>query len=216
MENLKVKLASSELSDRLSAVGTLRTLPAQEAIPLLEQAIQDTSARVRYAAVSLLGQMGGLQQRETMVSLLNTDPEFDVRAAAAAALGDLKDPEAIDALVTAYERDSEWLVRFSIVAALGEIAHPRAFDLLVEALDSEPLTRTVAAGALGQMGDLRAVPLLIKYTDDEDWQLRFRVAQSLGQLGTSEALEALGKLIHDPIEQVAEVAREALALALKK
>lgn len=211
MEDTERKLFSADLSDRLSAIGTLRDTPSEQAVPLLIQAVRDSNARVRYAAVSLLGQKGDASHLELLKNLLKSDPEFDVRAAAAAALGDLHDPAAYEALAEALDSDSEWLVRFSIVAALGELGDPRAFEPLSRALDAESLIRTVAAGALGQLGDRRAVPLLKRYLEDEDWQLRFRLAQAFGDLGGPEAQAALEKLANDSSEQVATTARAALS-----
>jgi carbon monoxide dehydrogenase subunit G len=46
--------------------------------------------------------------------------------------------------------------------------------------------------------------------EDPDWQIRHRVAQSLAQLGGSEAKSALQKLSNDPISQVAEATRSFL------
>ncbi len=210
MDTLQQKLASPELGDRLSAVSALRDLPAAEAVPLLKQAIEDSNARVRYAAASIIGQKGDASVYTLLQNLLKTDPEFDVRASAAAALGDLRVPDAYEDLIDAYQHDGEWLVRFSCIAALGELADRRGYELLVTALQADPLIRTVAAGALGQLGDARAVPVLIEYLQDEDWQLRFRIAQALGELGGEEALAALEVLSTDPSEPVSSTARAAL------
>ncbi|MBW4698432.1 MAG: HEAT repeat domain-containing protein [Aphanocapsa lilacina HA4352-LM1] len=210
METPEEKLASPNLGDRLSAVGSLRDVPAERSVALLVKAAQDDNARVRYAAVSLLGQKEDPSVLGLLRTLLTSDPEFDVRAAAAAALGDLHAQEAYEDLAAAFAQDNEWLVKFSILAALGELGDRRAVDLLVTALKGDPLIRTVAAGALGQLGDRRAVGELVAYIDDEDWQLRFRIAQALGELGGEEARSALQVLTHDPSDAVSSTARSAL------
>ncbi len=210
-------LSSQNLGDRLRAVNKARELPATEALTLLQRAVTDENARVRYAAISQLGTLSGegvdpAALLPILQRFLREDPEFDVRAAAAAALGDLKQPQALDDLLEAYRRETEWLVRFSIVAALGELGNPAAFDTLVQVLqEGDELLTTAAAAALGDLGDPRAIPHLEPLIDSDDWQLRYRVCIALAQLGTEAARPGLTRLAQDPQEQVAAHARAALA-----
>ena len=207
-------LNSQDLGDRLRAVNKARELPGPEALTLLQQAVADENARVRYAAISQMGTLSGVDPAPLLPILqhsLREDPEFDVRAAAAAALGDLKQPQALDDLLGAYRRETEWLVRFSVVAALGELGNPAAFDTLVEALqEGDELLTTAAAAALGDLGDPRAIPHLEPLIDSDDWQLRYRVCIALSKLGTEAARPGLTRLAQDPQEQVAVHARAAL------
>lgn len=119
-------LNSQDLGNRLRAVNKARELSGPEALTLLQRAIHDENARVRYAAISQMGTLSGVDPNLLLPILqrsLREDPEFDVRAAAAAALGDLKQPQALADLLEAYRRETEWLVRFSIIAALGELGN---------------------------------------------------------------------------------------------
>jgi len=210
-------LNSQDLGERLRAINKARELSPPERLTLLQQAIADENARVRYAAISQLGTLAakGIDPAILLPILqrsLREDPEFDVRAAAAAALGDLKQPQALADLLEAYQRETEWLVRFSIVAALGELGNPAAFDTLVQALqEGNELLTTAAAAALGDLGDPRAIPYLEPLIASEDWQLRYRVCIALSKLGTEAAQAGLARLAQDPQEQVAACARAALA-----
>ncbi|MEN9224913.1 MAG: HEAT repeat domain-containing protein [Thermostichus sp. HHBFW_bins_43] len=207
-------LNSQDLGDRLRAVNWARQLSGQETLTLLHRAVTDENARVRYAAISQMGTLSGVDPASILPILrraLAEDPEFDVRAAAAAALGDLKQPQALADLLEAYHREKEWLVQFSIIAALGELGNPDAFDTLVQALqEGSELISTAAAAALGDLGDPRAIPFLDPLIDSDDWQLRYRICISLARLGTEAARPGLTRLAQDPQEQVAVHARNAL------
>ncbi len=216
-ESVQQLLNSEDFGDRISGVNQLRQLEPSVAFELIKPIVNDSHARVRYAAVSQLGTLGNQDLSGTLVLLrdrLLNDPEVDVQAAAADALGALKLTDAFEDLQQVYNQTSEWLLQFSIIAVLGELGDSRAFSLLEEALTSEiSLVQTAAISSLGELGDVRAVPLLIPYTTNSDWQIRYRVVQALQRLGGSEADSALAILANDTVEQVANEARRNLESA---
>ncbi|MCL1467446.1 phycobilisome degradation protein NblB [Argonema galeatum] len=216
-ESVKKLLSSEEVSDRLRGLNQLRQLEPAIAFELVQLAIGDKNTRVRYSAVSQMDTLGK-QDLEKALSILRSsllhDSEIDVQAAAADAIGALKLGEAFEDLRQAYRNTSEWLLQLSIVAALGEMGDPRSFDLLTEALGSSiDLVQTAAISSFGELGDLRAVPLLAPYATHPDWQIRYRLVQSLKHLGSPEALVILEKMTDDEVEQVAEEAKNSLPLA---
>jgi HEAT repeat protein len=213
-ESIQQQLQSENVGDRLRAVNDLRHLDPAIAFPLVQTAIKDQSARVRYAAVSQMTTLGQ-QNRETALTVLrdrlHNDSEADVQAAAADALAALKLTEAFDDLRQQYETTKEWLVKFSIVAALGEMGDPRGFEVLEDALlNGEELVKTVAISALGELGDRRAIALLLPYATDPDWQIRHRLTQALGTLGGPEVRATLEQLATDEMEAVAQSAQAHL------
>ncbi|WP_354634670.1 phycobilisome degradation protein NblB [Planktothricoides raciborskii] len=210
-ESIQQQLQSENVGDRLRAVNDLRQLDPAIAFQLIQTAIKDQSARVRYAAVSQMTSLGE-QDRETALTVLrdrlHNDSEADVQAAAADALAALKLTEAFDDLRQQYETTKEWLVKFSIVAALGEMGYPRSFEVLEDALlNGEQLVKTVAISALGELGDRRAIALLLPYATDPDWQIRHRLTQALGTLGGAEVRATLEQLASDEMEIVAQSAQ---------
>jgi HEAT repeat protein len=212
-DTVKELLESQNFGDRLRGVNHLRQLDPAIAYELIKLPIIDGNVRVRYAAVSQMSSLGeqNLAESKRLLRAALFDPEPDVQAAAADSIGALHLTEAYEELEQLYHKTSEWLVRFSIVAALGELGDTRAFPLLADALNSETdLVVTAAIGSLGELGDARAVPLLIPYADNSDWQIRYRVAQALGQFKTPEARSTLEKLANDEVEQVTELAKAAL------
>jgi len=217
--NIQQLLDSNDYGDRLSGLNFLRELPIKDTFKMIFPLLKDTNVRVRYAAVSqmdTLGQVDLEKSLEILRDILANDPEIDVKAAAADALAGLKLKDAYEDLVKAYEQSSEWLLQFSILAALGELGDPRSFDLLKDALSSpNELYRTAAISSLGELSDPRAIPLLLEFLEDEDWQIRHRLAQALGYFQALEAKTALEKLALDPFEQVASEANHSLQRLLQ-
>ena len=216
-ESVQALLHSENFGDRLRGVNQLRQLQPADAFPMIQVAVADSSARVRYAAVSQLASLGHQDITQTAALLrdrLNNDPEPDVQAAAADSLGALKLQDALEDLQQLYQQTSEWLVQFSIIAALGELGDPRAFGLLETALTSDnDLVEMAAIGSLGELGDPRAIPLLVSYASHPDWQVRHRLVQALGRLGGAEANSALATLAQDEVPQVAQEAQQTLQSA---
>lgn len=213
-ESIQPLLASEDFSDRLRGLNLLRQLPPDLAFPLLKPLTSDRNVRIRYAAVSQLDTLGNENRSETLAILrdcLLNDPEVDVQAAAADILGALKFTEALDDLQLVYEQTPEWVLKMSIVATLGEMGDIRGFDLLKLALTSDNgLIKTAALSALGDLGLPEVLPLILPFLEDEDWQVRFRLAIALSKFPQPEAQAALSQLAQDPFEQVAETAKSLI------
>lgn len=218
-EQIKQQLASEDLGQRLRAVNLLRGLDPAIAFELIQTVVSDSSARVRYAAISQFSSLGN-QDKATALTVLRAalyhDPEADVQAAAADSIGALQLKEAYDDLAAAYNNTSEWIVQMSIVACLGELGVSRGFELLQQALQSETaLIALTAIGALGELKDPRGIPLLLPFVESDDWQVRHRLAQALSNyLQTPQADDVrstLATLAEDTSEIVAEAAKQHLA-----
>ncbi|MGD1904991.1 MAG: phycobilisome degradation protein NblB [Leptolyngbyaceae cyanobacterium] len=216
-ETVQALLNSDDFGERLRGVNQIRTLETAIASELLQKAATDQNTRVRYAAISQLANLEGVDGAALLPMLRNTlvnDPEPDVQAAAADALGALKLTEAFEDLKTAYETNPEWLVTFSIVAALGELGDTRGFEILQSALESgNELLVTAAIGSLGELKDDRALPLLLGFVAADDWQIRHRVIQALSQFDTPEAKAAIAQLSQDKSHIVAEAAKQHMNLS---
>ena len=211
-DSVRDLLHSEDYGDRLRAVNQMRDLDPAAAFDLAQLAANDGNARVRYAAISQLANLGQ-QDLATVEPLLRraltNDPEPDVQAAAADASGGLQLRSAYGDLAAIYHSTGEWLVQFSIVAALGELGEPQAFDLLQEAVQSDnDLVITAAIGALGELQDERAIPLLLTFTSHPDWQVRHRLVQALSHFSQAEAQAALTTLTQDSSAIVAEAATQ--------
>ncbi|MBD1938197.1 phycobilisome degradation protein NblB [Microcoleus sp. FACHB-68] len=216
-ESVRQQLNSEDLGERLRSVNQLRQLEPAIAFELAQTAIQDSNARVRYAAASQMASLGR-QDLQTALNVLRDrlihDPEPDVQAAAADSLGGLQLKEAFEDLQQLYQTTPEWIVKFSIVAALGELGDERSFDLLENALNAgEDLLTMAAISSFGELGDQRAIPLLTPFATHDDWQIRYRVAQALTRFGGSDTRSTLESLANDDVEQVAQEAKTGLTSA---
>jgi hypothetical protein len=213
-ESVQTLLDSHDYGDRLSGVNQLRNLDRALAFKMVQPLINDSHARVRYSAISLLDTLGVedlARSQELLRDRLLRDSESDVKAAAADGLAALQLKDTYDDLKAAYYESDDWLLQMSIVAALGVMGCPQAFDLLADAIQSDNiLIQTAAVGSLGDLGDPRAVPLLTPLATHPDWQSRYRVAQALNHLGGDEAKATLARMVNDEVEQVAQEARKNL------
>ena len=213
-DTVKKKLESEDLGDRLRGVNEIRELEPAVGFELIQSAITDTNARVRYSAVSQFDTLG-TQDLDKSLSLLRgllQDPEADVKAAAADCLGGLKLVAAFDDLQQLYQSTEDWIIKLSVIAALGELGEPRGFELLKQALSEDnDLVKTAAISSMGELGNAETISILAPYSKDADWQIRFRVAQALNRLGTPEAKPVLESLANDEVEAVAEEAKKNLS-----
>ena len=210
-DSVKKQLESEDLGDRLRGVNEIRELEPAIGFELIQSAITDENARVRYSAVSQFDTLG-TQDLDKSLNLLRgllQDPEADVKAAAADCLGGLKLVAAFDDLLQLYQSTGDWIIKLSVVAALGELGEPRGFEVLKHALgEDNDLVKTAAISSMGELGNTEAVSILAPYASDSDWQIRYRVAQALNRLGTDEAKPILENLANDQVEAVAQEAKK--------
>ena len=211
LQQIAADLESENSKDRLLALAALRDVPAELAVPLIEKVLYDRNMPVRSMAIFSLG----IKQTDAcfpiLIKLLESDPDYGIRADAAGALGYLEDPRALQPLVRAFYEDTDWLVRFSAAVALGNLKDLRAKAALLEALDSDrAILHQAAIAALGEIGAVDAIERLLDFVRSEDWLVRQRLAEALGNLPSPQSSSALRYLAKDPHPQVASAATLAL------
>ncbi|MDJ0657863.1 MAG: HEAT repeat domain-containing protein [Crocosphaera sp.] len=213
LQQISLQLESENSRDRLLALASLRGVSAEEAVPLIKKVLDDEVLQVRSMAVFALGVKQTDECYPILVKLLETDPDYGIRADAAGALGYLQDPRAYEPLSRAFYEDTQWLVRFSAAVSLGNIGDVRAKNLLLQALDSkETVMQQAAIAALGEIRAFDAIDDILRFADAEDWLVRQRLAQALGNFNTDKSLSALNFLAKDPQPQVREAALFSLNL----
>lgn len=189
-----------------------RGLEDETAAALYERVREDVQADVRQFAVEALGIADtGI---ETVQAALD-DSEPWVRAEAVVALS--RTAETTGPLFEALEDDSGWVRRNAIIA-LGKRG---AVDqsTLVESIktDPHPPVREYAAQFLGDVVEDVAEAeriLAAVLAREANAFVRAKAAESLGQLGTERAEEALAAHgVTDQSEDVARAAKQALAAA---
>ncbi|MGD1940947.1 MAG: HEAT repeat domain-containing protein [Leptolyngbyaceae cyanobacterium] len=212
LTDLSDQLSSPHLKTRVLAMLELQkaSMPAEDALPLLQIALQDQAEQVRGMAAFALGIKPVPDSLALLVQTLESDPDYNVRAMAAGALGYLGDRQALTALSHVFLEDTNWLVQFSAAVALGNLQDPQAIDILLTALDSDrALVQEAAIMALGEIGSVAQVEQVLRFVPSKDWMIRKRVAEALGNMPTAQSQSALKYLSQDDNPQVAAAAKLA-------
>lgn len=211
-EQLAAQLDSPNVKERVLAMIALQKseMSAQAALPLVKQALTDSNVQVRGMAAFSLGIKPTTESLPMLVEILQVDADYNMRAIAAGALGYLEDKRALEPLRHAFYEDTQWLVQFSAAVALGNIKDHQATAVLVEALNSPTvLLQEAAVCALGEIGAIDTLAQLLPFAQAQDWMLRKRLAEALGNLPDPRSLAALKTLAADTNTQVAEAAQRS-------
>ncbi|NJN29274.1 MAG: HEAT repeat domain-containing protein [Synechococcales cyanobacterium RM1_1_8] len=211
LAELSAKLESPNSRDRLLALVALKDAEASDALPLIKKVLQDESIQVRGMAVFALGVKRQDENYELLLQVLENDSDYSVRAAAAGAMGYLEDNRALEPLLRVFYEETDWLVRFSAAVALGNLKDSRARAALVQALQGEEsVLHQAAIAALGEIGDLAALDDILRFADSDDWLVRQRLAEALGNLPSPKSHSALQYLSKDSHPQVSSTAVRSL------
>ncbi len=201
---------------RAGAAEALGRFAERLAQPPLAAALRDTSARVRRAAITALGQLGGARAAELARATFRGDPSYEVRAAALSALvqadSTTRDSAVAWGLATPSYRDVIEEAAYRIVAQSGDTS---AIPLLEARLGRGRFpAHVLAALASRGSGGGRALDVLAAHLDDERayvrrWAVeafRFTLPRPLGV----ERLKAVAGTLKyaDTRKQVGEVLQQ--------
>lgn len=211
LEQISQQLDNGSVKERKLALAALRDVAPEDAVPLIKKVLQDENQQVRSMAVFALGLKPTDECLEILIHMMQTEADYGVRADAAGALGYLEDVRALEPLVRAFYEDDQWLVRFSAAVALGNLRDPRAKETLLSALRSEEVVLQQAAiAALGEIGAVDTIDNILTFAQSDDWLVRQRLAESLGNMPSDKSRSALRYLAKDTNPNVAEAARLSL------
>ncbi len=164
---------------REQAVTALGAFTAGDALDAVAQAARDTSAAVRAAAVSALGQLGGDRAEGLIRDAFAHDASYAVRAAAVVALAraDSAGAHALiaQALATPSYREDIRHAALQVVAQTNDTARTADVERLLD-LDGLP---SQILGVFAARGDGRALDILIRHLDDDRAGVRRYVIQGL-------------------------------------
>jgi hypothetical protein len=166
---------------RAGAASALALFPAERALPALETAMADTSARVRRAAVEALGRLGDPRGADPVRRAWSDDPSDQVRAAALTSLVRLVPEASRDAVLAGLRiRSYRDAIRNAAIAA----ALQRPDSALVtglEAVAGEQPLPAIALAALAARGDETAKAALTRLLADPRSWVREWAAEAVGQ-----------------------------------
>jgi HEAT repeat protein len=168
---------------RAEAAAGLGRFPADQALPALEAAMADTSARVRMVAVEALGRIGDPRGVDAVRRAWAEDASDQVRAMALTALVRLV-PDASREAITAGLRTKSYRETIQNAAIAATLQHPdSSLVVTLEAVAGDQPLPTLALAALATRGDDAARAALGRLLRDSrawvrEWAAQAKVASS--------------------------------------
>lgn len=228
------------LEVRLEIVESLGFLQDNAAGPALERALQDSSSRIRQAAILSIGLVGYKAARPALENIHRTDRSIESRKRALEAIALLRDPEAApllesllgspddkyrelaaeglgrighdpEILKARYDTEKKTNVRNALAFALIAADQKGYFNELANALDSRQAYQ--AEVYLFELGKYEGkLPELHNYLKSASPRVRARITRILGDIADPSSRPLIEELTKD---KDSEVAGEAI-VALRK
>jgi aminopeptidase N len=170
---------------RAEAATALSRFPAERALPPLEAAMADTSARVRLAAVQGIGQLGDPRGADAAQRAWAEDLSDQVRAAAVTTLARLSPDAAREAIAAGLRTKSyrEAIQNAAIAAALQQ--PDSALVATLESVAGEQPVPSIALAALATSGNEAAKAALGRLLRDSREWVRDWAAEAMGQAASN-------------------------------
>jgi aminopeptidase N len=165
---------------RAEAATALGRFPAEQALPALEAAMADTSARVRLAAVQGIGQLADQRGADVVQRAWAEDPSDQVRAAALTALVGLA-PDAAREAIAAGLRTKSYREAIQNAAIAAALQRPDSgLVATLEAVAGEQPLPSIAIAALATSGNDAAKAALGRLLRDSRGWVRDWAAEAAG------------------------------------
>ncbi len=176
---------------RREVVEKMRGLGDAACIPVLLQAMEDCSWRVRKTAVEILFADYPVEEYiRGLIGLLSVEDNAGARNSAIEALIRLG-RKATGHLIEAFRTPNRDVRKF-IIDVLGEQNDDRSIPLMLDALkDEDENVRATAVEHLGKKGELSVVDALIRILDGGDLWTAYPAADALGRIGHVKAVPHL-------------------------
>jgi aminopeptidase N len=170
---------------RSEAASALGRFAADRALPVLETAMTDTSARVRKAAVESLGRLGDPRGAGAVQRAWAEDPSDQVRASALTALARLV-PRSARGPIEAGLRTRSYREAIQNAAIAAALQRPDSgLVATLEAVAGEQPLPAIALAALAARGDEVARAALARLVRDPRGWVRQRATDATGQSTTN-------------------------------
>ncbi len=187
-------------------------------------ALADRDADVRRSAIKGLWEYEGRDLIDSLLGLLEGDPDAAVRAEVALALGRFvlqaefdtlraADAERVErALQRTIEDDAETVeVRGRALESIGARSEPQVRDLIQRAFETADRRLWLSAvHAMGRSCDAAWLPTLVQELESDDAEMRFEAASACGSIADEAATPHLLDLLEDDDLEVQEAAIGAL------
>ncbi len=173
---------------RADAALGLRQFPAAAAVPALEDAARDTSAAVREAAVTALGDIGGERALALALAAWKKDSSYRVRASALSAVAQLDSAAAREVVLAGITTPSyRGVIQTAAITAAARMPDSAIIAEIESVLGQQRLAALTLA-ALARRGDTEALAALVRHRDDKRPWVRRWVLEAI-----DEQLEEAGQ-----------------------
>lgn len=196
---------------RSRAIEVVASTRQLKLMPQVQRLMQDNSVLVRFAAALAVGDTQYSPAKSSLNKLLK-DKDANVIIAAAYAMGKLGSNEHLQILRKA-ATDSNQVVRANAVLLLGKSGDQSSLQLLWKTMQDKNSDDKVAyqsAEAIARLGDKRIFSKLWTMLISAYHDVRTMGVIAMGQLKTSEAKNALIRMLDDDVLEVRLVAAEQL------
>ncbi len=191
MQELIKRLSDSNIETRREGVESIKGRRDSAYIPLLLNAMEDASWRVRKTAVDILFDDYTVEKYISgLIRLLSIEDNAGARNSAIEALIRLG-KKATAYLIDAFKTPNRDVRKF-IIDVLGEQRDSRSLPLMLEAIrDEDENVSATAVEHLGKMGEVSVVDALIEILDEGDLWVAYPAADALGRIGNRKAVPHL-------------------------
>ena len=213
LNQIEINLRSNRIDRRKIALDELAELPADKALPILEQLATEKDFTLRCLAMMGFGNHRTESSFQILKNILEQEQDSSVLAEAANSIFEFGD-RSIAPLKQLFERTSHWLVRQTIVSILVETDDPDVLmDVATKAIqDDVQTTKETGILALSRLLNTplkqKAFDLFAQLAQDSYWRTRWRTAIALTASDELQAKHILAKLKQDEHYRVVAAALE--------
>ena len=183
---------------RVKAAESCQYMDKEEAIPLLNKALNDPFPRVRQSAIRIMGNIQVDDTKKLIAEIAASDPSHLVRISAIDSLGKLGDKEDIQLIQSLTQKDDPDIV-ITAIRSLGHMKQPEALPVLSDILQSKfAYKRAESAYAIRFYDEKKSVRRLKQLIEsDNDSKVIETAIESLSEMKSDEAVNALIELSID-------------------
>lgn len=207
LKDLIIKKLGSEkdISTKEFLIALAGKLKIKEAIPILTNFAKDKLYPRRYVIYFALGEIGEPATIDTIIEGLK-DEKLDVQKYASRAIIKIG-PKALPIIFDRFNKlDKD--VQGYLIRAMGEIRDKSAEDILLTQINSE--NKYDVIWALGKVGTEKSLPYLLSELKSNDYLVRVKTCQALGDLNLPQAIPHLKRALSDKEVVVREWAARSL------
>ena len=179
---------------RQAALESIAKVGGSADIKNLCSLLEDNDLRVQEKAVEAIVKLNHKDTAKELLNILKSENDY-ARRSAVEVLNEIGTVENMKQLLKAI-LDEDWWVRSRAADAMSKIGGPKVVDAVLGLIhDKNEDLRRIAVEILVTAKDPRAEQHLVEALNDEDWWVRERAADALAEMGSTNAIAGLAKIL---------------------